>query len=132
MVKIGDFFYLSSVEIIEAPDKFGQSVEGYDRTPGKGVGHLFKFDEDGKLLSSVTLGEGIVYHPGGIDYDGRWLWVSVAEYRPDSLSIIYRVDPETMRATEVFRFSDHIGGIVRNTENNTLHGVSWGSRRLYT
>jgi hypothetical protein len=131
MVKIGSLFYLSSVEIIDRPVKFDQPVNGFDRTPGKGVGHLFKFNEDGKLLSSVTLGEGIVYHPGGIDFDGRWLWVPVAEYRPNSSSIIYRVDPETMRATEAFRFNDHIGGIVHNTENNTLHGVSWGSRWFY-
>ena len=132
MVKIGDHFYLSSVEIVERPRKFDQPVEGYDRTPGKGVGHLFKFGIDGELISSVTLGEGIAYHPGGIDYDGQWIWVPVAEYRPDSSSIIYRVDPDTMRATEVFRFNDHIGGIVHNIEDKTLRGVSWESRRFYT
>jgi hypothetical protein len=55
----------------------------------------------------------------------------VAEYRPNSASIIYRVDPATMKATEVFRFKDHVGGIVHNTDANTLHGVSWGSRRFY-
>jgi hypothetical protein len=57
--------------------------------------------------------------------------VPVAEYRPNSRSIVYRVDPATMKADEVFRFPDHIGGIVRNTDDNTLHGVSWGSRRFY-
>ena len=86
---------------------------------------------EGRLIESVTLGEGDVYHPGGIDYDGEWLWVPVAEYRPDSASIIYRVDPKTLEAVEVLRFSDHIGGIVRDPETNTLHGVSWGSRRFY-
>ena len=35
-----------------------------------------------------------MYHPGGIDYDGRHIWVSVAEYRPNSRSIVYRIDPE--------------------------------------
>ena len=132
MVKLGGLFYLSSVEITDRPEKFDQPISGFDRTPGIGIGHLFKFNEDGELLSSITLGEGIVYHPGGIDFDGRWLWVPVAEYRPNSSSIIYRVDPKTMRATEVFRFNDHIGGIVHNSQHNTLHGVSWGSRRFYT
>ena len=47
-----------------------------------------------------------MYHPGGIDYDGDDIWVPVAEYRPNSRSIVYRVDPETMKATEVFRFAD--------------------------
>ena len=36
-----------------------------------------------------------------------------------------------MKATEVFRFADHIGAIVHNTDDHTLHGVSWGSRRFY-
>jgi hypothetical protein len=36
-----------------------------------------------------------------------------------------------MKAVEVFRFADHLGGVVRNTDDNTLHGVSWGSRRFY-
>jgi hypothetical protein len=131
MVKIGDDFYLSSVEIKTPTKRFPQPVDGYDRDTGEGAGHLFKFDKSGKLLADVALGEGAIYHPGGIDYDGRYIWVAVAEYRPNSASIVYRVDPATMKATEVFRFRDHIGGIVHNTDDKTLHGVSWGSRRFY-
>jgi Family of unknown function (DUF6454) len=37
----------------------------------------------------------------------------------------------SVKATLVFRLPDHIGAIVRNTDDNTLHGVSWGSRRFY-
>ena len=55
----------------------------------------------------------------------------VSEYRPDSRAIVYKVDPVTMRATEVFRFADHVGAIVHDIDDNTLHGVSWGSRRFY-
>jgi hypothetical protein len=112
LVKIGDTLHMTSV----------------DRA---GLGYLFKFDAAGRLVSSVKLGEGAMYHPGGIDFDGTSIWVPVAEYRPDSRSIVYRVDPATMKATEVFRFDDHLGAIVRNTDDNTLHGVSWGSRRFY-
>ncbi len=36
-----------------------------------------------------------------------------------------------MKAAEVFRYADHIGGIVHNTDDNSLHGVSWGSRSYY-
>jgi hypothetical protein len=57
--------------------------------------------------------------------------VPTAEYRPNSRAIVYKVDPATMKATEVFRYGDHVGGIVHNTQDNTLHGVSWGSRRFY-
>ena len=118
MVKIGEGVFVSSVEVI-------------DRDAGKGVGRLFKMDMSGHLAGELKLGEGAIYHPGGIDYDGRSIWVPVAEYRPDSRSIVYRVDPGTMKAEEVFRVDDHIGAIVHDTDESTLHGVSWGSRRFY-
>jgi hypothetical protein len=118
MVKIGETLFVSSVEVI-------------DRDGGKGVGHLFKIDKAGNLLADLRLGEGAIYHPGGIDYDGKDIWVPVAEYRPDSRSIVYRVDPAAMTAKEAFRAADHIGAIVHNTDDDTLHGVSWGSRRFY-
>lgn len=130
--RVGDALFMSSVEIIERTKKFDAPQNGFDRDEGKGAGHLFKLDANGKLIGQVKLGEGAIYHPGGIDYDGRWLWVPVAEYRPNSKSIIYRVDPETLVATEVFRFPDHVGGIVSDPENGTLHAVSWGSRRFYS
>jgi hypothetical protein len=131
MVKIGNALFITSVEVTTAPQRFPAPVGGYDRDTGAGVGHLFKVDLDGNLLASMTLGEGAVYHPGGIDYDGTSIWVPLSEYRPDSRSIIVKVDPGTMKATEVFRFPDSIGAIVHNTDDRTLHGMSWGSRRFY-
>ena len=131
MVKIGDVLYLSSVEIRKPTTRYPQLQDGYDRDTGEGVGHLFKLDLKGNLLAQMTLGEGSVYHPGGIDFDGKSIWVPVAEYRPNSKSIIYRVDPGAMKGVEVFRFGDHVGGIVHDTEAGSLHGVSWGSRRFY-
>jgi hypothetical protein len=119
MVKIGETLFVSSVEVI-------------DRDAGKGIGHLFKLDMAGNLVSDLTLGEGAIYHPGGIDYDGHEIWLPLAEYRPDSRSIVYRVDPGTMKAVEAFRVADHIGAIVHDTDDHTLHGVSWGSRRFYS
>ena len=118
MVRIGETFFVSSVEV-------------KDREAGRGIGHLYKIDAAGNLVADLPLGEGAMYHPGGIDYDGTSLWVPVAEYRPNSRSIVYRVDPRTMKPTEMFRVADHIGAIVHNTDDRTLHGVSWGSRRFY-
>ena len=131
LVKIGDEFYLSSVEITTRTKPYAQPIGGYDRDTGEGTGHLFKFDKSGRLLADLKLGEGAIYHPGGIDYDGRFIWVPVAEYRPNSQSILYRVDPAAMKGTEVLRFPDHIGALVHNTDDRTLHGASWGSRRFY-
>ncbi|MBW7452593.1 DUF6454 family protein [Paenibacillus sepulcri] len=131
MVRIGDLFYLSSVELIEKPAGFDKPRLGYDRTPGKGIGHLFVFDIQGKLVQDILLGEGDIYHPGGIDFDGDKIWVPVAEYRPDSESIVYKVDPTTMKAEEFFRVPDHIGGMVRDGQDGKLTGNSWGSRKFY-
>jgi len=114
MVKIGETLFVSSV------DAAGEA------------GHLFKMTMAGALVADLRIGEGAIFHPGGIDFDGAYIWVPVAEYRPDSRSIIYRVDPSTMTAVEVFRFADHVGAIVHNPDDRTLHGVSWGSRRFYS
>src|SRR5947209_4137963 len=52
MVKIGDDFWVSSVEI-EAP------VNGvFDRTKGKG--HLFRIGSAGNLLTDIAIGEGSI------------------------------------------------------------------------
>jgi Family of unknown function (DUF6454) len=131
MVKIGETFYVSSVEVKVAPRRFPQVTDGFDRDAGAGTGHLFKIDKHGNLLVDLPLGEGTMYHPGGIDYDGVNIWVPVAEYRPNSRALVYRVNPERMEATEVLRFGDHLGAIVHDTDDHTLHGVSWGSRRFY-
>jgi hypothetical protein len=132
MVKIGDTIYVSSVDIKTPTKRYPQLTDGYDRDTGEGVGHLFKMDLKGNLVADLTLGEGSMYHPGGIDYDGKSIWVPVAEYRPNSRAVIYRVDPAAMKATEVFRYGDHIGGLVHNVDGKSLHGVSWGSRRFYS
>jgi len=131
MVKIGRTLFVSSVEVKVPTKLLPRPVGDYDWDAGDGVVHLFKIDMAGNLIADLRLGEGTMYHPGGIDYDGKHVWVSVAEYRPNSRSIVYRVDPEAMKATEMFRFADHIGAIIHNTDDNTLHGASWGSRRFY-
>lgn len=115
---VGHRFFLSSVEVA-------------DRAQGRGTGHLFEVDADGNLRRQIRLGEGPMYHPGGIDYDGRWLWVPVAEYRPDSRSVVYRVDPESLAVERVFEFPDHLGALVCDRAGRRLVGVSWGSRRFY-
>lgn len=129
MVKIGSEFFVSSVEIKQYPARRAGAPGG--RSPGAGVGHLFRMSADGALLGDLVLGEGDAYHPGGIDFDGQNIWVSVAEYRPDSATIVYRVDPGALKATEVLRVADHIGAVAYDPKTRTLHGVSWGGRRFY-
>ncbi|MBL4888332.1 MAG: hypothetical protein JKZ03_07825 [Flavobacteriaceae bacterium] len=132
LLMVGDYFYLSAVETIEAPEKYSSPIDGNDRSPGKGIGYLFKFDKNGSLVSKTQLGEATIYHPGGIDFDGQNIWVPVAEYRPNSQSIIYKINPENLSVKEMFRFKDHIGGLSYNIKDQTLHGINWGSKRMYT
>lgn len=131
MVKIGAHLFVSSVEVTVPTRRFPSPVNGLDRDAGAGIGHLFQLDLSGNLIADLKLGEGTIYHPGGIDYDGRYIWVTVAEYRPNSRSIVYRVDPKTMTAVEILRFADHLGAIVHDTDDGTLHAVSWGARSFY-
>ncbi|TKD70786.1 DUF6454 family protein [Pseudalkalibacillus hwajinpoensis] len=131
MTQVGDKFYMSSVEIIEKPKKYSNAQNGYDRSAGKGIGHLFVFSKQGELLKDIKLGEGDMYHPGGIDFDGKNIWVPTAEYRPDSKSIVYKINTETLEVEEAFRVNDHIGGVVHNDKNGKILGVSWGSRKYY-
>lgn len=131
MVKVGDALFVTSVEVTRPTQRFAAPVGGMDRDTGAGVGHLFKVALDGRRLAAVTLGEGSLYHPGGLDFDGAHLWTAVAEYRPNSRSIVYRIDPATLAATEVLRVSDHLGAVVHDVGARVLVGVSWGSRRVY-
>lgn len=131
MVRVGPYWFLSSVEILRTPRKLAAPVDGHAYDAGAGIAHLFKLGPDGRLLAELKLGEGSIYHPGGMDYDGRYLWVPVAEYRPDSRSIVYRITPATMTVEQVLTVPDHIGGIVHDTEDGSLNGLSWGSRRFY-
>ncbi len=118
MAVIGDRLYLSSVEVI-------------DRAAGIGKAHLYEIGLDGKLARSVELTDGPRYHPSGMDHDGERIWVAVAEYRPDSSSVVYSVDPATLEFARVFAFNDHLGAIVHDRISQQLVAVSWGSRRFY-
>lgn len=125
-----DHIFLSSVQILEPTVKYPTPQNGYDRTPGKGIGHLFVMDRAGNLQKDITLGEGDMYHPGGIDFDGTNVWVPVAQYRPNSSAIIYRVDASTLQVHKQFEVKDHFGGIVMDKQTGHLVGNTWGSRRF--
>ncbi|MDQ3722077.1 MAG: DUF6454 family protein [Actinomycetota bacterium] len=136
LVRLGDRFVLSTVEVTQPTQRYqppGTFIDGTDRTPGAGIGHLISFDAEGNQLADKRLDDGAdIYHPGGLDYDGEHIYVAVAEYRPARPSILYRVDPDSLAATEVLRTSDHIGGIVHDAQRGRLIGLNWGSRTAYS
>jgi hypothetical protein len=118
LVFVGEHTFLSSVEILENPSLPANSNR---RTPGRGIGHLFVLGKDGTLLRDLRLGEGDMYHPGGIDFDGSKIWVSVAEYRDRSASLILTIDPMSFDVTERFRVPDHVGWVVCDSAKKTVY-----------
>lgn len=131
LTKANGFFFLTAVKVIRWPKHYKSPVNGYDRDNGEGMGYLFKFDSAGKLKDSIRLGEDVIYHPGGVDFDGKYIWVPVCEYRPNGKSFIYRVDPVTLQKTKMTTCNDALGAVAFNRENRTLVGTNWGSRKFY-
>jgi len=80
-------------------------------TAGKGRGRLYKLTLAGRLLRHWDLGEDTVYHASVLTFDGTDLWVPLAEYRPHSQPITYRVNPESGALTREFPYPDHLGGV---------------------
>ena len=130
MVRVGADFVVSSVEVRRAPARYPSPVDGFDRDTGEGVGHLFRISGHGQRLRDVIIGEGTLYHPSGLDYDGEAIWLAAAEYRPGGRSVIYRVDAATLDLRELFRFTDHLGAVAYDTDRRILLGMSWGSRQF--
>ncbi len=125
----GDYTFLSSVEVLEHPLNI---FDPNRSTPGRGIGHMFVLDGRGELVRDIVIGEGDMYHPGGIDFDGANIWVPVGEYRPNANSIMITVNPKTFEVIERFRVSDSIGWAISDRESRTIYGGNWGSRQFYT
>nr|OQO31154.1 hypothetical protein B0A51_01885 [Rachicladosporium sp. CCFEE 5018] len=112
----------------------GLIINGTDRTAGEGSAHFLVYTSNGTLLADATLtapGE-IEYHTGGIDFDGEYIWTTLAQYRPNSTAHIVRVKPSDLSQETVLRVLDHQGAIVHNTAKQTLHTLNWGSRNAST
>lgn len=125
----GDYTFLSSVEVLESPSNVFDPIRS---TPGRGVGHMFVLDGDGELVRDIVIGEGDMYHPGGIDFDGVNIWVPIGEYRPGAKSIMVTVDPDTFAVVERFRVNDSIGWAISDKDSGRVYGGNWGSRQFYT
>jgi hypothetical protein len=96
-------------------------------------GWLLKVGGDGELLDRVAVGDDVRFHPGGMGFDGRSLWVASSEYRPRSSAVIERIDladDGSIHRETAFAVDDHIGGVVRVGPAGDLLGWTWGSRRF--
>jgi len=76
-------------------------------------------------------------HPGGMQSDGKRLWIPIAESKPKSRSII-RVFPLAAMTAEValkpdleFVFNDHIGALAVAADHGLVFGANWDSEVVY-
>jgi hypothetical protein len=137
MVRIGDDRYFVSAGEYTVPTvSYGNNtiINGTDRTAGAGFAHLIVFDGNGTRIADATLTEigAIEYHNGGIDYDGEYIWPTIAQYRPNATATIVRIDPRTLSPTRILHTNDHEGGIVHDTLTDDIVTLNWGSRNAST
>lgn len=93
-------------------------------------GDVCVFDRSGSLINHVDVTDGARIHPGGLDSSNdSSLWVAIAEYRPNSTTMVICFDGD-FDVMARFTVDDHLGAIC-DLGDGTLFAVSWGSRTLY-
>jgi hypothetical protein len=93
-------------------------------------GYLQAFDRvTGAFVRRLDLTDGPRYHPGGFSITNHAIWVPVAEYKPDSSTVLEEIDPDTLTIRRKIAVADHLG-CVAATDTSLVAG-NWDSRRLY-
>jgi hypothetical protein len=134
-LRLGSDRYIVSAGEYTAPTiPYNKTINGTDRTTGAGFAHLIVFSGDGTRIADATLTrEGDVeYHNGGIDFDGKFVWGTIAQYRPNSTAYVYKTPPETLVPDRVVSYQDHLGGVVHDVRRNRITTLNWGSRNAST
>lgn len=120
----GQLFHVQGLEVA-GQHIWVTSVDQANRTAW-----LHQFDRaTGKFLRRLEVSDGARYHPGGISISGGSIWVPVAEYRPDSTSVLIEIDAETMSIRRKIAVADHLGCVAAS--GRTLVAGNWNSRLLY-
>ncbi|KAK9804750.1 hypothetical protein WJX72_003377 [[Myrmecia] bisecta] len=134
LVVLNDSFYLTTVNVI-------------NRANGTGEGYVLRYSFNGTLLDRVQIGGRAqlpAYHAGGLDTDGTYLYVPLAEYHSGAAcgavpnctlpgtSYIYLVTPDLKEVKLLFTAPDHVGGLtLSGCDTNVIDGNTWGSRTFY-
>lgn len=91
MVRIGtDRFFISGVVHVVEPLPYRRIINGTDRANGSGYGYIAVYSGNGTQIARATYNNitDLEYHLGGIDYDGQYVWATLAQYRPNSTANI--------------------------------------------
>lgn len=132
IVKVGEEFYLTSVKTERRPkySRKGKEIKVADE--GSGKGYLFRFNTQGQLLQTIELWDRTMFHPGGMDFDGKYIWIPVTKYYPYSRSFIARIDIRTHEIEKIGYVDDSVGAIIYNPDDNTLIGANWNADEFIT
>ncbi|KAL2258943.1 hypothetical protein VTK26DRAFT_7551 [Humicola hyalothermophila] len=97
---------------------------------GEGLAHMLVFDGKGVQLADVIITEPghLESHIGGIDYDGTYIWATLAQNRPDSTATLVRMPPDTLKPAPLLRTKDHMGAAVHDLSTGNILTLNWGSR----
>ncbi|OKL63845.1 hypothetical protein UA08_00436 [Talaromyces atroroseus] len=135
MARVGDErLFVTSNQYTESTVKYNATINGTDRTDGAGYCHMLIYNLQGQVIANASLTPpgDMEYHGGGIDYDGRYVWITLAQYRPNSTATIARIDPLNLNTTRLFRVGDHNGGIVHDIFTNELVTLNWNGANATT
>ncbi|KAH6845478.1 hypothetical protein B0I37DRAFT_186065 [Chaetomium sp. MPI-CAGE-AT-0009] len=99
-------------------------------THGEGFAHMLVFDGNGRRLADSVITEpgALEYHGGGIEYDGTYIWATLAQYRPDSTATLVRMRPDTLQPEPMLRIADHMGAVVHDLFTGDILTLNWGAR----
>ncbi len=104
-------------------------VTSVDAKAGKG--YLYRIQlPSGTVERSVEVQDGKRIHPGGIQRDGKSIWLPVAEYDRDGPSWIERRDKKTLALISRFLVEDHIGCVA--VDSSRIVGGNSSTPEIYT
>ncbi len=93
-------------------------------------GYLHEFDRaTGVFLQRLELTDGARYHTGGFSIADHSLWVPVAEYKPNSTTVLEEIDTDSLRIRRKIRVADHLGCVAAS--GHYLVAGNWDSQQFY-
>lgn len=94
-------------------------------------GWLFRVRRDtGRPTQRVDLTEAARIHPGGLSFDGRWLWVPNATYDRHGATRILALRPDDLRVAHSFVVPHHVSLVAADGQGR-LYGTDWNSKHFY-
>lgn len=94
-------------------------------------GWLFQVHRaSGRLMQAVELTEGLRIHPGGLSFDGRWLWIPNATYDPHGSTRILALSPQDLSVQHSFTVQHHVSLLAADSQGR-LYGSDWNSQYFF-